>query len=53
MNMPSSEREPINCVVNGEPKTLRAFPMERLLDVLEDYERETETEDDAGGEVKG
>ena len=24
----------INCTVNDAPRTLRAFPMERLLDVL-------------------
>lgn len=30
---PGGERE-ISLIVNGEPKTVRAYPMERLLDVL-------------------
>ena len=38
----------INCVVNGEPQTLRAFPMARLLDVLREELRLTGTKEGCG-----
>jgi carbon-monoxide dehydrogenase small subunit len=34
MGKPSAQRREIAFVVNGEPTTVTAFPMERLLDVL-------------------
>ena len=38
----------INCSVNGKPQTLRAFPMERLLDVLREQLRLTGTKEGCG-----
>jgi carbon-monoxide dehydrogenase small subunit len=38
----------INCTVNGESKTLRAFPMARLLDVLREELRLTGTKEGCG-----
>jgi carbon-monoxide dehydrogenase small subunit len=38
----------LNCTVNGEPRTLRAYPMARLLDVLRDELRLTGTKEGCG-----
>jgi carbon-monoxide dehydrogenase small subunit len=38
----------IQCTVNEEPKTLRAFPMERLLDVLREQLQLTGTKEGCG-----
>ena len=37
-----------HCIVNGKPKTLRAFPMERLLDVLRVQLKLTGTKEGCG-----
>jgi carbon-monoxide dehydrogenase small subunit len=39
---------PINCSVNGEPRTLHAFPLERLLDVLREQLHLTGTKEGCG-----
>ena len=41
-------RKPINCDVNGEPRTLEAYPMERLLDVLREQLHLTGTKEGCG-----
>ncbi len=38
----------LNCTVNGEPRTVRAYPMARLLDVLRDQLRLTGTKEGCG-----
>ena len=38
----------INCTVNGEPRTLHAYPMERLLDVLREQLHLTGTKEGCG-----
>jgi carbon-monoxide dehydrogenase small subunit len=38
----------INCVVNGEPRELQAFPLERLLDVLREQLQLTGTKEGCG-----
>jgi carbon-monoxide dehydrogenase small subunit len=38
----------IQCIVNGESKTLQAFPMERLLDVLREQLHLTGTKEGCG-----
>ena len=38
----------IACVVNNEPRTLDAYPMERLLDVLREHLRLTGTKEGCG-----
>jgi carbon-monoxide dehydrogenase small subunit len=38
----------INCTVNGEPRTLHAYPMERLLDVLREQLHRTGTKEGCG-----
>lgn len=38
----------VNCTVNGEPRTLEAFPMERLLDVLREQLHLTGTKEGCG-----
>jgi aerobic carbon-monoxide dehydrogenase small subunit len=38
----------ISCTVNGEPRTLRAYPMARLLDVLREELRLTGTKEGCG-----
>jgi aerobic carbon-monoxide dehydrogenase small subunit len=38
----------ISCTVNGEPRTLRAYPMARLLDVLREGLRLTGTKEGCG-----
>ena len=44
--MPDKAR--IACVVNNEPRTLDAYPMERLLDVLREQLRLTGTKEGCG-----
>ena len=47
--MPTTDaRESINCIVNGEPRTLAAHPMERLLDVLREQLHLTGTKEGCG-----
>jgi len=43
-----SDKIEINCTVNDQPQTLRAFPMERLLDVLREQLRLTGTKEGCG-----
>lgn len=38
----------VQCSVNGEPRTLRGYPMERLLDVLREQLRLTGTKEGCG-----
>jgi aerobic carbon-monoxide dehydrogenase small subunit len=40
--------KPINCTVNGESRTLNAFPMARLLDVLREQLHLTGTKEGCG-----
>src|SRR5881628_3661972 len=42
------EKTTINCAVNGKPRTLHAYPMERLLDVLREQLRLTGTKEGCG-----
>src|SRR2546421_12500114 len=47
--MPTTEsKKPVNCTVNGEPRMLQAYPMERLLDVLREQLRLTGTKEGCG-----
>lgn len=47
--MPTTEaRKQINCTVNGEPRTLEAYPMSRLLDVLREQLQLTGTKEGCG-----
>jgi carbon-monoxide dehydrogenase small subunit len=46
--MPTEARDSINCTVNGEPRTLEAHPMERLLDVLREQLHLTGTKEGCG-----
>ena len=46
--MTSSELPKITCSVNGVSQTLRAYPMERLLDVLRERLRLTGTKEGCG-----
>ncbi len=49
MKIPTTDvRNPINCNVNGEPRTLQAFSMERLLDVLREQLHLTGTKEGCG-----
>src|SRR6185295_3064360 len=43
-----AEKIEINCKVNSEPRTLQAFPMERLLDVLREQLSLTGTKEGCG-----
>jgi aerobic carbon-monoxide dehydrogenase small subunit len=43
-----TEKIETNCTVNGEPRTLRAYPMERLLDVLREQLHLTGTKEGCG-----
>ena len=45
---PSRERIEIHCTVNGEARTLHAYPLERLLDVLREQLRLTGTKEGCG-----
>ena len=42
------ERIHIDCTVNGEPRTLKAYPMSRLLDVLREQLHLTGTKEGCG-----
>jgi carbon-monoxide dehydrogenase small subunit len=42
------DKAKITCVVNNEPRTLDAYPMERLLDVLREQLRLTGTKEGCG-----
>ena len=42
------DKTTINCAVNGERRTLHAYPMERLLDVLREQLRLTGTKEGCG-----
>ena len=42
------EKITINCAVNGEARTLHAYPLERLLDVLREQLRLTGTKEGCG-----
>jgi aerobic carbon-monoxide dehydrogenase small subunit len=44
----SPRKTTINCAVNGEPRTLHAYPLERLLDVLREQLRLTGTKEGCG-----
>ena len=47
--MPTTEsKKPVNCTVNGEPRMLQAYPMERLLDVLREQLHLTGTKEGCG-----
>jgi carbon-monoxide dehydrogenase small subunit len=43
-----NEKITVACTVNGEPQTLRAYPLARLLDVLRDELRLTGTKEGCG-----
>ena len=43
-----TDKVEITCSVNGESKTLYAYPMERLLDVLREQLRLTGTKEGCG-----
>ena len=43
-----SEKTKISCVVNAEPRTFHAYPMERLLDVLREQLKLTGTKEGCG-----
>jgi carbon-monoxide dehydrogenase small subunit len=43
-----SEKTRISCVVNAEPRTFHAYPMERLLDVLREHLQLTGTKEGCG-----
>ncbi len=43
-----SEKSKISCVVNAEPRTFHAYPMERLLDVLREHLQLTGTKEGCG-----
>ncbi|MFN2577883.1 MAG: (2Fe-2S)-binding protein [Pyrinomonadaceae bacterium] len=43
-----AEKIEIKSTINGQPRTLQAFPMERLLDVLRDQLRLTGTKEGCG-----
>lgn len=44
----TNARKLVNCTVNGQPQTLEAYPMERLLDVLREQLRLTGTKEGCG-----
>src|SRR5882672_10859894 len=44
----TNAKQMLNCSVNGEQRTLQAFPMERLLDVLREQLRLTGTKEGCG-----
>src|ERR1700687_1346879 len=43
-----STKSTVQCTVNGEPQSLEAYPMERLLDVLREQLRLTGTKEGCG-----
>lgn len=44
----NSKRSDVHCRINGEPRTLHAYPMERLLDVLREQLHLTGTKEGCG-----
>ncbi|HVQ40267.1 MAG TPA: (2Fe-2S)-binding protein [Pyrinomonadaceae bacterium] len=46
--MSTTGKKSINCIVNDEPRTLQAFPMARLLDVLREELHLTGTKEGCG-----
>src|SRR5687767_15425477 len=46
--MSENHKTPVHCTVNGEARTLNAFPMERLLDVLREQLHLTGTKEGCG-----
>src|SRR6266576_618667 len=44
----TASKKPVNCTVNGEPRMLQAYPMERLLDVLREQLHLTGTKEGCG-----
>jgi carbon-monoxide dehydrogenase small subunit len=49
MDTPNQDlKSRVQCSVNGEPRTLHAYPMERLLDVLREQLRLTGTKEGCG-----
>jgi carbon-monoxide dehydrogenase small subunit len=46
--METSQKQQIQCTVNGRDETLHAYPMERLLDVLREELRLTGTKEGCG-----
>ncbi|HEY8184990.1 MAG TPA: (2Fe-2S)-binding protein [Pyrinomonadaceae bacterium] len=46
--MATNARKLVNCTVNGQPQTLEAYPMERLLDVLREQLHLTGTKEGCG-----
>ncbi len=48
MNLPTNQKAKVQCTVNGEPATLTAYPMERLLDVLREKLQLTGTKEGCG-----
>lgn len=47
-NQETNTRRTVECTVNGQIRTLQAYPMERLLDVLRDQLRLTGTKEGCG-----
>src|SRR6476660_2640803 len=47
-NQDLNHKSTVECTVNGEPRTLQAYPMERLLDVLREQLRLTGTKEGCG-----
>jgi carbon-monoxide dehydrogenase small subunit len=45
---PGNQKAKVNCIVNGEPAILSAYPMERLLDVLRQQLQLTGTKEGCG-----
>lgn len=48
MSDPANQKARVECTVNGEPATLWAYPMERLLDVLRQQLHLTGTKEGCG-----
>src|SRR5918911_4251415 len=48
MSMPEASKVSVSCRVNGESKTVSAYPMARLLDVLREELRLTGTKEGCG-----
>ena len=44
----SNDKSKVPCTINGEPRTLQAYPMERLLDVLREQLGLTGTKEGCG-----
>lgn len=48
MSNPTNQKAKVQCTVNGEPASLLAYPMERLLDVLREQVHLTGTKEGCG-----